>query len=365
MGGLLSRWRKRQTTVDVLEGLEKEIQALEALKKGNVESQRRIVGGLILYSILAYIVAAVVFYLWFLPEDTSRRVISALPLLFFPVLIWFIKRFLHWYFINRITKNDSALEDLRIQKKEILEKVMETETYKKAKEILERFDPEEHKKLEKDESSAKGGSSPQVAGGPDLRQRKGANVSMAEHQMGTPRPPGHYTPRPGFQGSPVHGARNGQMHPQGTPMRFPPPGPPMPRPVLPRDRSVVDRFMEVLVGDGPQNRYALICKECHSHNGMALREEFEFITFRCCYCYTLNPAKKQRPRAPKLDYITSPRSGVTQKSSRTDMEPSTADQAEGSGSEVSEDTDNIKEKQDPEKKEDNIKDKHDLEKKED
>ena len=59
-------------------------------------------------------------------------------------------------------------------------------------------------------------------------------------------------------------------------MRFPPPGPPMPRPILPRDRSLVDRFMEVLIGDGPQNRYALICKECFSHNGMALREEFEY-----------------------------------------------------------------------------------------
>ena len=26
--------------------------------------------------------------------------------------------------------------------------------------------------------------------------------------------------------------------------------------------------------------------------------------FRCCYCYHLNPARKQRPIAPKLDYDT-------------------------------------------------------------
>ena len=36
--------------------------------------------------------------------------------------------------------------------------------------------------------------------------------------------------------------------------------------------------MELLVRDGPQNRCALICSECKSHNGMALREEFEFIS---------------------------------------------------------------------------------------
>ena len=36
--------------------------------------------------------------------------------------------------------------------------------------------------------------------------------------------------------------------------------------------------MELLIGDGPQNRYALICNECKSHNGMALREEFEYVS---------------------------------------------------------------------------------------
>jgi len=33
---------------------------------------------------------------------------------------------------------------------------------------------------------------------------------------------------------------------------------------------------------------------------MALREEFEYIAFRCCYCYYWNPARKQRPVAPRL-----------------------------------------------------------------
>ena len=55
------------------------------------------------------------------------------------------------------------------------------------------------------------------------------------------------------------------------------------------------------VGDGPHNRYALICKQCQSHNGMALREEFEFIAYRCCYCHYWNPARKQKPTAPRLE----------------------------------------------------------------
>lgn len=83
-----------------------------------------------------------------------------------------------------------------------------------------------------------------------------------------------------------------------------PPGPPLPCPVLPRDRSTVEMLVEYLVGDGPRNRYALVCRQCHSHNGMALKEEFEYLAFRCCYCYALNPARKQRPRAPQLNLGT-------------------------------------------------------------
>uniref|UniRef100_A0AAZ1XIN3 Endoplasmic reticulum junction formation protein lunapark n=2 Tax=Oreochromis aureus TaxID=47969 RepID=A0AAZ1XIN3_OREAU len=56
-----------------------------------------------------------------------------------------------------------------------------------------------------------------------------------------------------------------------------PPGPPLARPILPKDRGALDRVIEYLVGDGPQNRYALICQQCFSHNGMALKEEFEYL----------------------------------------------------------------------------------------
>lgn len=42
---------------------------------------------------------------------------------------------------------------------------------------------------------------------------------------------------------------------------------PMPRNILPKDRTVLDKMVEYLVGDGPNNRYALICKNCRGHNG--------------------------------------------------------------------------------------------------
>ena len=50
---------------------------------------------------------------------------------------------------------------------------------------------------------------------------------------------------------------------------------PLPRPILPRERGLVDRMMDFFVGDGPNQRYALVCRHCGGHNGMALQEEFE------------------------------------------------------------------------------------------
>jgi len=40
-----------------------------------------------------------------------------------------------------------------------------------------------------------------------------------------------------------------------------PPGPPLARPILPRERGAIDRVVEYLVGDGPQNRWVWIMDE--------------------------------------------------------------------------------------------------------
>jgi len=55
---------------------------------------------------------------------------------------------------------------------------------------------------------------------------------------------------------------------------------------------------------------------------MALREEFEYVAYRCCYCYYWNPARKQRPVAPRLpDAATLPQSGAPSDTSDDDSDP--------------------------------------------
>lgn len=67
---------------------------------------------------------------------------------------------------------------------------------------------------------------------------------------------------------------------------------------------------------------------------MAVREEFEYISFRCCYCYYLNLAHKKKPVAPKLEFETS-------KSSRI-KRFSTSDSEKNSELETDSDTDKSK-----------------------
>ncbi|KAK5882816.1 hypothetical protein CesoFtcFv8_021364 [Champsocephalus esox] len=316
MGALISRWRTKPTTVEQLENHEKEIKELEEFRAKNQRLQKLWVGQLILYSSIFYLLTSLVVYCLYLPEQWFQRIVMAVPFFIYPVLVWFIRRLLVFLFSKRTERNNDKLEELKASKKKILEEVMETETYKNAKLILERFDPEAKRKAELESTPVRPQMTPRP--GQEIRQR---GVPMRPMLMGTPIAMA-MTPQPGARlqmgpggtpvapGGPPERSALSASGLQGSPSRTPyspipgvgmhPPGPPLARPILPKDRGAVDRVIEYLVGDGPQNRYALICQQCFSHNGMALREEFEYLAFRCAYCYFLNPARKTRPQAPRL-----------------------------------------------------------------
>ncbi|XP_017559172.1 endoplasmic reticulum junction formation protein lunapark-B isoform X2 [Pygocentrus nattereri] len=309
MGGIISRWKAKPSTVDRLEELDKDIKDLEEFRAKNQRLQKLWVGRLLFYSAALYLLTCVVIYYLYLPEQWSARLITALPLIAFPALVWFVRKLLIFLFSKRTERNNEKLEDLKTEKRKILEEVMETETYKNAKLILERFDPEAKKKVETEATPVRPNMTPRP--GQDLRQRHVAMATPGPHPMA----PGATPLRAAPGGPPEKGLAASATSPaMASTMDSPPQmrrhvspyspapgtGPPLARPILPRERSAVDRVIEYLVGDGPQNRYALICQQCFSHNGMALREEFEYLSFRCGYCYFMNPARKMRPQAPRL-----------------------------------------------------------------
>ncbi|XP_075906948.1 endoplasmic reticulum junction formation protein lunapark-B isoform X2 [Nelusetta ayraudi] len=312
MGALISRWKTKATTVEQLENLDKDIKELEDFRAKNQRLQKLWVGRLLLYSSALYLLTSLIVYFMYLPEHWLHKLAMALQFFLYPVLVWFVRKLLIFLFSKRTERNNDKLEELKVSKKKILEDVMETETYKNAKIILERFDPEAKRKAELESTPVRPQMTPRP--GQEIRQR---GVALRPMPMGTPmgmpmtpagaRTPGAPPVAPG--GPPERSALSASVQ-QGAVPRTPctpipgigmhPPGPPLARPILPKDRGAMDRVIEYLVGDGPQNRYALICQQCFSHNGMALKEEFEYLAFRCAYCYFLNPARKTRPQAPRL-----------------------------------------------------------------
>lgn len=58
------------------------------------------------------------------------------------------------------------------------------------------------------------------------------------------------------------------------------------------DGGWISRLAAMLVGEDPSQCYALICGNCHMHNGLARKEDFPYITYYCPHCNALNGSRQ-------------------------------------------------------------------------
>ena len=70
-----------------------DIESMEKLKQSNLQCQKQLVGSLVLYSVMLYIIGALLFYFYYLPDRLVDRFIYSTPLLIFPVL-WVFSNYL-------------------------------------------------------------------------------------------------------------------------------------------------------------------------------------------------------------------------------------------------------------------------------
>ena len=95
------------------------------------------------YSIVIYLLLAIFAYFKLFPavRDNKERLFLILPFLIFPFLIWGLRRLLTWWYHRKIIRDEKKLQLLKERKVKILDEVMEKETYKVAKQILDKFAP--------------------------------------------------------------------------------------------------------------------------------------------------------------------------------------------------------------------------------
>ncbi|XP_003393472.1 endoplasmic reticulum junction formation protein lunapark-B isoform X1 [Bombus terrestris] len=310
--GFLSRFGRKKTTIEILEDLDVKIREIERYGYSTEQRHKKIIGTLILYSVILYIITAFIFYFYFFPASLYDQIFYIIPLLIFPILILLTKRMVTWYYKCKISKNQDRLSSMQSEKKKILDEVAEIETYKKAKEILLKFAPDQLKMTPPAIEIPEQSSTPQYIKSArssfgELRKR----VTISQNQTlnaqscvssNTGPVPAGVTPVRNLPNTPLQSSDKPVNTPNCNYRSSLLRSSILPRPILSPQRTNLDRIIDYLFGDGPSNRYALICQGCESHNGMALKEEFEYFGFKCCYCNFWNPARKQKPSAPKLEY---------------------------------------------------------------
>ncbi|CAF3708315.1 unnamed protein product [Rotaria sp. Silwood1] len=253
-----------------------------------------------IYAVIAYLIVNIVYFTLFLSHDYIVRTYAVLFSLTLGALLYGIHWLICWYFRTTIQMKD-RLALFKDRKQELIEEVKNKETYAVAKNILEKYG----------ETVTSEVRPTQVENNDrNLRQRVSIKPTPpGSNKSSTPVPSPNIGTLETF--NPQASATNGPNRPtfNATPGR-------LPRAVLPPQRTflgtILDAIVECKIGwsfaycslicDKRLHerwkfrfRYALICKSCNSHNGMALEEEFEYISFRCAYCNYFNSARKQKP----------------------------------------------------------------------
>ncbi|KAF8564721.1 hypothetical protein P879_08000 [Paragonimus westermani] len=287
--------RKEESVLEKLEHIENDLLNLESRRTSNIDTEKRFVFRLVVFSFILFGLGFIVIYYFCWPATQTGKVILWTSFLVYPSVVGALKWAFRAFFLRRVSKTDEKLKMLRESKQRLLEDVMENETFNRAQQILKRFDPLMFARLTTMEHASpetpKTARKPSIGFTSVLRNRKqempdGDNIgSVVQTPVRLIKSKG--------SAEQLSAAPTADERQQACVIK-----PRLLRPVLPRDRSVLDRLIDALVGDGPDKRYALICRECASHNGMALQEEFEFLAFRCCYCAHFNPPRRTRLQTP-------------------------------------------------------------------
>lgn len=182
-----------------------------------------------------------------------------------------------WWFQRKVNSNSEQLAELRAEKRQLLDQVKTKETYKDAVEILQRFGGND-KSFSSPTLSTPGRNnaspnnnmnntkimvntstnmtpSSSTFKTPAARQlmNVNSNISALQHRMNSQTPLNTFDGNRTMMASSSFAVRNIKRTPY---------------PIIDNaQKSVVDKMVDYLIGDGPSSRFAMICQQCYKHNG--------------------------------------------------------------------------------------------------
>ncbi|KAL0091435.1 hypothetical protein J3Q64DRAFT_1634989, partial [Phycomyces blakesleeanus] len=214
--------------------------------------QRRALALWVLYSSILWAVYLVycIFTLYNQNKGIRAIVNAGIPLILFPFVIYYMRIALAWFYSRKQTAEESRLSTMMTHKNQKLDELKNKTSYYTTHSLLERYDLSESKKS----------------------QSVGAvTVSLpAQRPQPLPELPTPLNAR--------NDTQKGNMMSQFS--------------TVPRQPRWFDKMFEALVGEEKsEERYALICDHCFSHNGLVLPRERDSIQYVCPQCHKFNPSK--------------------------------------------------------------------------
>ncbi|KAJ1975885.1 hypothetical protein H4R33_006565 [Dimargaris cristalligena] len=341
MGAVLSLFRGSGDTdyEQVLADLDEKIHRAQTnLAEIKLRENKWVVVFLI-YSMFGYAVYAMVFYAYLNQphEPLQTWLYQFAPIPLGPLVIFYSRRLIQLWYRRRQASQEAYIVSLKEKQRTKVEELKKKTAYYSTRNLLERYDVTNKPPVNPDAQRA--AKNLGLAGGPNGPAGKrppmsspAANLRQRHPTAGHPLPPATTRPNGGAPGVqlPPTSPRNPSSPPAsglgpqaGGPMNrpvnsvsFPPRGPPgsfagphlPPNSASPMSRPWYDKLVDKIVGDeGPETKYALICRNCFAHNGLALPEEIQSIQYVCPKCGFFNGKKGALPPALLGPKRTGPR----------------------------------------------------------
>ncbi|CAG8548222.1 10788_t:CDS:1 [Acaulospora colombiana] len=292
MGAVFSRFQPKaeDNYEKILSELDEKIRRAEIRLREIRIRERNALIILIVYSLIAYVtyVAGYWYFVYMSTEEEGWDLLKLAPVFTGPFLIVIGYKFETLWYRRKEANEQAQLEQLKAKQKLKIEELKKKTAYYITKNLLERYDsPKETHQP----------NLPLPQGQKGLVPRPVQPVNPNMRQPLSPNPQAILTSREvkGEKADMTPLSGNDASRPNNY----------SPNSITPVQRHWYDKLVDVLVGEDEQ-KYALICQNCFTWNGLAFPTEFEDVQYFCKKCNHFNPSRRsQRNGITSLDVLPS------------------------------------------------------------
>ncbi|ESQ46409.1 hypothetical protein EUTSA_v10000179mg [Eutrema salsugineum] len=289
-----------------LTGISKEEATVRSRMKRRSITRRKLVRNLIAFSIFFEIIAVGYAIMTTRDEDLDWKLRSfrILPMFLLPALASLAYSSLVSFTRMCDRRDQSTLEKLQREMLGKMDELKEKTNYFTTLDIIRRFDPDPAARaaaatILASKLGADSGLKVFVGDESQLDASTGKSNDMeAKHSQGLRNrrqpnakrnsagtTPTHYSDNESNHSGTSEGTTGTEQNQQMAFEHYNPQG------YAAHDGSWISRIAALLVGEDPTQSYALVCGNCHMHNGLARKEDFPYMTYYCPHCQALNKPK--------------------------------------------------------------------------